>query len=110
VHGAELMFCFNTLHHSKRDLPQPTDNDLKLADIMSSVWAQFAHNGNPNIQGLPQWKPYTAKNGEMMLFDYNCRIMNNPDRELQQIINKHCFKQLDDFQKKAKGTAGTLHD
>ena len=24
-----------------------------LADLMSSVWVQFAHNGNPNIPALP---------------------------------------------------------
>ena len=99
VHGHELKFCFNTLHHSANELPQPTEKDLKLADQMSSVWAQFAHNGNPNIEGLPDWKPYTAGNGEMMIFDYNCRIRNNPDRKLEEIINKHCFRQLDEFRK-----------
>lgn len=100
VHGAELMFCFNTLHHSKRELPEPTDEDLKLADVMSGVWAQFAHNGNPNTKGLPRWQPYTAKNGEMMVLDYRCHVRNNPDRQLQDIINRHCFKQLDEFKKK----------
>ena len=99
VHGHELKFCFNTLHHSANELPQPTEKDLKLADQMSSVWAQFAHNGNPNIEGLPDWKPYTAENGEMMIFDYNCRIRNNPDRKLEEIIDKHCFRQLDEFRK-----------
>ena len=100
VHGHELKFCFNTLHHSPNELPQPTADDLKLADTMSSVWAQFAHNGNPNIDGLPAWKPYTAQNGEMMVFDYQCGIRNNPDRELEAIIDRHCFKQLDEFRKK----------
>ncbi len=99
VHGHELKFCFNTLHHSPNELPQPTAEDLKLADTMSSVWAQFAHNGNPNIEGLPAWKPYTAQNGEMMVLDYKCGIRNNPDRELEAIINRHCFKQLDEFRK-----------
>ena len=100
VHGNELKFCFNTLHHSPNELPQPTADDLKLADTMSSVWAQFAHNGNPNIDGLPAWKPYTAQNGEMMVFNYQCGIRNNPDRELEAIIDRHCFKQLDEFRKK----------
>ena len=99
VHGHELKFCFNTLHHSPNELPQPTAEDLKLADTMSSVWAQFAHNGNPNIEDLPAWKPYTAKNGEMMVLDYKCGIRNNPDRELEAIIDRHCFKQLDEFRK-----------
>ena len=97
IHGHELKFCFNTLHHSPNELPQPTEQDLKLADTMSSVWAQFAHNGNPNIEGLPVWQPYTAENGEMMIFNHKCCIRNNPDRELEEIINRHCFKQLDEF-------------
>ena len=101
VHGQELMFCFNTLHHATNDLPEPSDADLALADVMSSTWAKFAHDGNPNTPGLPLWHPYTAENGEMMVFDYDCRILNNPDRRLQQIINRHCFKQLDEFNSKA---------
>ena len=99
VHGHELKFCFNTLHHSPNELPQPTAEDLKLADTMSSVWAQFAHNGNPNIDGLPAWKTYTAENGELMVFNHDCFIRNNPDRDLEQIIDRHCFRQLDAFRK-----------
>ena len=35
-----------------------------------------------------------------MVFNHRCYIRNNPDRELQQIINRHCFKQLDEFKKR----------
>ena len=101
-HGHELKFCFNTLHHSKNELPEATPQDLQLADLMSSSWANFAHTGNPNAKGLPKWKAYTPKNGEMMIFDYKCRIRHNPDRRLEQLIDKHCFKQLDEFMKKKK--------
>ena len=97
IHGHELKFCFNTLHNAKNDLPHPTDEDLKLADIMSSVWAQFAKTGNPQTASLPAWLPYTAENGELMVFGPRCYIRNNPDRELEAIINRHCFKQLDEF-------------
>ena len=99
VHGHELKFCFNTLHHSPNELPQPTAEDLKLADVMSSAWAQFAHNGNPNIDALPAWQPYNAENGELMVFNHDCLIRHNPDRELEQIIDRHCFRQLDEFRK-----------
>ena len=101
-HGHELKFCFNTLHHSKNELPEATPQDLQLADLMSNSWANFAHTGNPNAKGLPKWKAYTPKNGEMMIFDYKCRIRHNPDRRLEQLIDKHCFKQLDEFMKKKK--------
>jgi para-nitrobenzyl esterase len=102
IHGHELKFHFNTLHRAKNDLPNPTAEDLLLADKMSSVWAQFAHSGNPSIDALPAWQPYTAENGELMVFDYNCRIRHNPDRPLEEIINRHCFKQLDAFNAKKK--------
>ena len=69
---------------------------------MSSVWAQFAHSGNPNIDALPAWQPYTVDNGELMVFDYNCHIRHNPDCPLEEIINRHCFKQLDAFNAKKK--------
>ena len=101
-HGHELKFCFNTLHHSPNELPQPTQDDLRLADLMSSAWAQFAHTGNPNTEGLPTWNPYTAENGEMMILDYNCHVRNNPDRRLEEIINAHCFRQLDEFRRQKK--------
>ena len=103
VHGHELKFCFNTLRHGKNELPEPTAADQQLADRMSRVWAQFAHTGDPNTSGLPLWHPYTPENGEMMIFDHNCRITNNPDRGLEEIINKHCFKQLDEFNRKQAG-------
>ena len=101
-HGHELKFCFNTLHQSPNELPQPTQDDLRLADLMSSAWAQFAHTGNPNTEGLPAWNPYTAENGEMMILDYNCHVRNNPDRRLEEIINAHCFRQLDEFHRQKK--------
>ena len=99
VHGNELCFCFNRLHQAPNIVPHPTAEDLRLADIMSSVWAQFAHNGNPNINGLPAWHPYTKENGELMVFDHRCYIRNNPDRELEEIIDRHCFRQLDEFRR-----------
>ena len=64
---------------------------------MSNAWAQFAHTGNPNIDGLPEWHPYTAENGEIMIFNHQRAIRHNPDRTLEEIINRHCFKQLDAF-------------
>ena len=110
VHGHELKFCFNTLHHSANELPQPTEADLRLADTMSSVWAQFAHNGNPNINGLPEWHPYTKENGELMVFDHQCVVRHNHDRRLADIIDKHCFQQLDDFRAKQSSKKITAGD
>ena len=100
AHGSELNFCFNTLSMSSRELPEITAQDQELSNLMSRAWAQFAHTGNPNVEGIPQWDAYTAENGEMMVFDHSCYTTNNHDRRLQEIIDRHCFKQLDEFRKK----------
>lgn len=109
VHGHELKFCFNTLNHAGNELPKPTAEDQKLADAMSTAWSNFAHTGNPNTELLPAWKPYSAKGGDMMIFDYKCEVKNNPDRKLAKIINDCCFKQLKEFnEKKAENQPFTI--
>lgn len=95
THGAEVKFCFNAPQHAGDNLPNPTEQDLQLGNLMSSAWAQFAKTGNPSISSLPAWQPYTPTNGELMVFDRQCQVRHNPDRRLQEIINKHCFSLLD---------------
>lgn len=97
AHGAELNFCFNTLHLAGRDLPEPSESDLRLADLMAQSWANFAHTGNPNVEGLPEWHPYTKETGECFIFGPECEVRYNFDRNLEQIIDSHCFAKLDAF-------------
>ena len=104
AHGAELKYCFDVMHHYTGQLSQTTlDANKRWADLLSSVWAQFAHTGNPNTKGLPDWQPYTSENGELMEFGGTkpC-IHHNHDRRLEEIIDRHCFKQLDEFRAKQR--------
>ena len=104
AHGAELKYCFDVLHHYSNQLSQSTLDANKIwATRMSDVWAQFAHTGNPDSEGYYGWHPYTKENGELLEFGGTlARIHNNHDRKLEEIIDRHCFKQLDEFRKKQK--------
>jgi para-nitrobenzyl esterase len=58
-----------------------------MADKMSSAWINFVKTANPNVEGvLPEWETYTAENGATMYFDTECRIVNNHDRALMNLI------------------------
>ena len=102
AHGSELKYCFDVLHHYTNQLSQSCiERNKQWATLLSDVWAKFAHDGNPNSAGLPDWHPYTQENGELLEFGGNKpTIRNNYDRQLEEIINRHCFKQLDEFNKK----------
>ena len=42
--------------------------------------------GNPNCESLPEWPEYTAENGEVMVLDDVCQVMNDPDRAARSVI------------------------
>ena len=50
-----------------------------LSSKMAKSFLNFIKTGNPNGGGLPSWKPYTKENGETMILDDACALVNNPD-------------------------------
>lgn len=57
-HTSEVPYVLNTLYMSDRPF---TAADHRIAGMMSSYWANFAANGDPNGPGLPRWQPIGAK-------------------------------------------------
>ncbi len=63
-HAAEIQYVFANLRPGR----PWEDADRKLADAMSSYWANFAATGNPNGKGLEKWPAYEAKSDPAMIF------------------------------------------
>lgn len=64
-HGSEIVYVFNAF--PLQDWPwRPTD--LKLGDMVSSMWVNFARSGSPNGSGLPQWPAFDSKTDALMNF------------------------------------------
>ena len=42
--------------------------------------------GNPNAEGLPEWEPYTAEKGATMIFNNDCQVKYNHDKELLEVV------------------------
>lgn len=51
-HSSDLLYTLNTLYTSDRPF---TEDDRRIAAMMSSYWANFCATGDPNGKGLPYW-------------------------------------------------------
>jgi para-nitrobenzyl esterase len=74
THTAEIQYPFNNPTGLNWD-----DTDRKIADLMSSYWANFATKGDPNGAGLPKWpqfKDMTA--GRVMVFGDSVHLESAP--------------------------------
>lgn len=64
THVSEILYVFNHLDNSRTW----TDDDRKVADLMSSYWVNFATTGNPNGKGLAKWPAYKESPDMPMIF------------------------------------------
>jgi para-nitrobenzyl esterase len=62
-HSSEVPYVLNSLGQSGR--PWGAD-DRKIAEAMSSYWANFARTGDPNGQGLPAWASFRETDPSIM--------------------------------------------
>ncbi len=77
MHGMELPFVFD--HVDDASFMNGTGQDrYALADRMSRAWAAFARSGNPSHPGLPTWPVFDANTRPTMVFDRECRVVNDP--------------------------------
>lgn len=62
-HGSEIVYVFNAF--PLQDWAwRPVD--LKVGDLVSSMWTNFVKTGNPNGTGLPEWPAYDPKTDILM--------------------------------------------
>lgn len=64
-HGSDVPHAFQTLGGRTA----PGEEDLKLSDMISSYWINFAKSGDPNGPGLPEWPAFATDDQKVMVFD-----------------------------------------
>lgn len=73
-HAAEIAYVFNNTHLLRN---AATSDDRQMGDIISSYWVNFASTGNPNGNGLAEWKPYTQANPNYVELNVTARPATN---------------------------------
>ena len=83
-HTAELQFCFDNTKRCEQGTGN-TPEAQALARKMASSWATFATTGKPSIPGLT-WQPTDPETNRTMVWDNDCRLVNDPDGQARTII------------------------
>lgn len=78
-HSSELWYVFGTVYRSHRPF---SGVDFDLSRAMNAYWCNFAKSGDPNGEGLPEWKSHTtAEPCHMLINEFEMRsrdVHENP--------------------------------
>jgi para-nitrobenzyl esterase len=85
MHCMELPFVFD--HVDDTQFMNGTGRDrYALAEKMSRAWVSFAKTGDPNHSGLPQWPAFDPTRRATMVFNAECRLVNDPYGEERRAL------------------------
>jgi para-nitrobenzyl esterase len=62
-HTSEVPFALHTLHLWKRPWREV---DYEVEKTTNAYWVNFVRTGDPNGEGLPEWKSYNKNSGDIM--------------------------------------------
>ena len=79
-HSNELWYTFASLKQGTPPARPWEEADLKLADLMSSYWANFIKTGDPNGASLPAWPASDAEHWGFMEFDHELCAHEGKDK------------------------------
>ncbi len=79
-HTLEIPFVLDNVDEAKSMTGSGADR-YPLQDKMSGAWAAFARTGNPNHKGLPNWPVFKTDRRATMVFDNQCKVVNDPHGE-----------------------------
>jgi para-nitrobenzyl esterase len=83
-HTSELAFCFDNTKRCEQGTGN-TPEAQALAKKMADAWASFARTGNPSQPGLT-WTASDPVRCNTMVFDNQCRIVDDPEGEARKIL------------------------
>ncbi len=97
-HASEIAYVFGNPRQTWQDA------DRKLADTMSSYWANFAATGNPNGKGLPNWPAYSAPSDESIVFGDSITVQPNVNKTALDLFDR--FNDAQRAEQRARQSTG----
>lgn len=85
IHAAEISYAYNNPNSS---FFQWTEKDYEFSKKMFSYWMNFVKTGNPNGEGLPEWKPYNGADCQVLELGKEIRMIPDPFHSLYKVLEE----------------------
>jgi para-nitrobenzyl esterase len=85
MHTMDIPYAWDNVDVAKTEIGAGPERQ-PLADKMSSAWVAFARTGNPNHKGIPNWPAYTPSQRATMVWNNECKVVDDPFREEKDAI------------------------
>jgi len=86
-HGQDVPYAFMNLDSSNPNTPP---SDFKLSDAMGTYWTNFAKNGNPNGNGVPEWPAFSNEHQDVMYLSGSKPFVSTvPGEKPLQVLNDY---------------------
>ncbi len=88
-HTLDLPFMFDNVAEGEHLTGPQSEETRYMTEAMAEAWLAFAHNGNPNHKGLPNWSPYNTADRTVMHFDVPAQLVNDPFQEEREFMERY---------------------
>jgi para-nitrobenzyl esterase len=85
-HAMDLPFVFDNVDVADTTAGAPGAREL--AARISATWTAFARHGSPNNPAIPSWPAYTTADRATMIFDNDCSVARDPDRQARLLWSR----------------------
>ncbi len=85
-HGVDVPYVFMNLDPSSS---MTSKSDLEVSELMGTYWTNFAKNGHPNGNGLPEWTPFTESNPKILNLGKEVYLRSVPDEASLKVLDAY---------------------
>jgi para-nitrobenzyl esterase len=80
MHTMDIPFAMDIVEIAKSEVGEGKEQQ-PLADKMSAAFVAFAATGKPSTRLLPEWPSFNLETRPTMVFNSECKVVNDPYRE-----------------------------
>jgi len=85
MHTMDIPFALDIVAIAKSEVGEGREQQ-PLADKMSAAFVAFATTGKPATKLLPDWPAFNLETRPTMVFNNECKVVNDPYHEERQAI------------------------